>query len=293
MTTNENVPYTLPYDPEEDRRLRLQHNALKYYGGGNFLKPIRNVISSSDPLKILDIGAGSGIWASEVATEFPNSKVFMLDIREQSKVVEFPPNCTFVQGDITKPLPFDNDQFDCIQIRIVPQIRDRIPVYQEVHRIIRPGGYLQMIEIANYTSEIPGPPKPLSEMDRLNSGIFGFGKTFNQATWSLDPIIRKEISEATFPSSDKKLWTNVVFGKIVTPITAWPEDETEKNLGKDQAEQVQRLFAAFRPHLIKGKLMDDEEINKVADELKQALEAVPPPKWSWAYNTVVAEKPSA
>ena len=105
---------------------------------------------------------------------------------------------------------------------------------------------MQLVDISNYISEISDPPKALLEMNRLVASLQGKGETFNQATWSLDPTIPKEISEATMPGSERKLWTNVIFDKFITPITAWPEGMKMaylKNIVLNQANRRDRTEA--------------------------------------------------
>jgi len=244
------------------------------------------------PVKIIDIGGGSGIWAAEIASEYPNSEVIMLDIKEHSsRTVKFPSNCRSVQGDMTVPLLFQSEQFDCAQIRICPSIRNRASLYQEVHRILKPGGLLQLIEIINYTSEIDSPPKALLEMDRLNSILFGFPPAeFDKDTWLLDPIVHAELEDATDPSTREKLWESVSKGKVSTPVTGWPSGSHERELGLGQAEQVQMLWKAWVPSLLRDNIMSQEEIDAMTEGLHQTLDVEPPLKLNWGYSVRVARK---
>src|SRR5579872_6362205 len=68
------VPYALPSDLDETNRLDFQHFVLRQAFKGNFPAPI------GTPTDILDVGAGTGRWAKEMAVVFSNASVVGLDI---------------------------------------------------------------------------------------------------------------------------------------------------------------------------------------------------------------------
>jgi len=283
--------YWLPHDSEEDRRLKLQHDALKYYVGGNLAPRVREALPSG-PLNFIDIAGGSGIWAAEIASEYPDSEVISMDIGEySSRSFKSPSNCRFLKGDMTKALPFESNQFDCVQVRISPTVRDRVSFYQEAHRILKPGGFLQLVDLINYTSEIDDPPKCFLDMDRAVSGMCKYPpSTFKQETWLLDPTIDSELEEALDLKSGKKLWEGVTRDKVVTPITGWPSDPRERELGLGQAEAVQMLWKAFAPAVLEDNIMKQDDIDAIAEGLRRELDVQPPLKLGWGYNVRVARK---
>lgn len=66
----------MPNDEIELDRLDLTHQMLKICMGNKlFLAPI-----GEQPLKILDIGTGTGIWAMEMADEFPLADIVGTDL---------------------------------------------------------------------------------------------------------------------------------------------------------------------------------------------------------------------
>ena len=68
-----------------------------------------------DPKRILDVGTGTGIWAVEVAEEFPTAAVIGNDLSPiQPKWV--PPNLTFEIDDIESEWSFSTG-FDLIHSR--------------------------------------------------------------------------------------------------------------------------------------------------------------------------------
>ncbi len=94
------VPYVLPKDLDETNRLDFQHYMLRSFFRGNYLAPIRQ------PRDILDVGCGTGRWAMELATEFPDANVIGVDIAPPPLRDNTPSgataafNYTFVQGNV-------------------------------------------------------------------------------------------------------------------------------------------------------------------------------------------------
>lgn len=152
------VPYTLPKDDQEVNRLDFQHFLLRYALRGNYVAPVDR------PLSILDVGTGTGRWAVEMATLFPDADVIGLDVvpppaDETSLGGLRPPNYTFVTGNVLEGLPFADASFGLVHQRLlvgaVPA--ERWPgVVQELVRVTQPGGWVELVE-ANIKVERGGP----------------------------------------------------------------------------------------------------------------------------------------
>src|SRR5271170_15722 len=95
--------YPLPNDSEEHTRLDNLHHMFRNLVGRNVLAPI-----GPKPMRILDVGAGSGRWVVEVAEEFPSATVIGVDLSPIEPPGKVPENCEFVVGDLTDGLKFDN-----------------------------------------------------------------------------------------------------------------------------------------------------------------------------------------
>jgi ubiquinone/menaquinone biosynthesis C-methylase UbiE len=103
----------------------------------------------SNPRQILDIGCGTGSWAIEVADTFPSSQVYGIDISPVQPLY-VPENCTFFLENVLNGLSFHDHQFDLVQSRCIGAgIRDGrwVEFMEEVWRVVRPGGWVQFIEI--------------------------------------------------------------------------------------------------------------------------------------------------
>ena len=141
------VPYILPSDGEEVNRLDFQHYMLRYALRGNFAAPLHN------PHEILDVACGTGRWAAEMSTIFPQANVVGVDITppamESGATQKRPDNFTFVQANMLEGLPFADNSFDFVHQRlvIVALPNDRwVTQVRELLRVTRPGGWVELVE---------------------------------------------------------------------------------------------------------------------------------------------------
>jgi ubiquinone/menaquinone biosynthesis C-methylase UbiE len=141
----DNAPYLLPKDAQEDERLRFQHYALHHAFSNHYLAPI-----SPDTRTILDVGSGTGIWAIDMAQQFPHAHIIGVDITLTSLPHTLPNTCLFAQADILQGLPFPACQFDFTHQRLLV---GAIPashwsqVVRELVRVTRPQGWIELLEV--------------------------------------------------------------------------------------------------------------------------------------------------
>ena len=156
------MPYMLPKDISEIKRLDFQQFLLRYGLQANFLAPLRN------PLSILDVGCGTGRWAVELALQFPQANVIGTDIIPTESftlgygVDAAPDNYLFVKGNVLERLPFEDHSFDFVHQRL---LITAIPLTQWPHviaelvRVTRPGGWVELQE-CGVPIDAPGQPYP-------------------------------------------------------------------------------------------------------------------------------------
>lgn len=142
------IPYMLPKDLEEVNRLDFQHYMLRYALRGNFAAPL------TDPRDILDVGAGTGRWAAEMAELFPQARIAGVDIAppaaaEGTASPAMPANYRFVAANVLEGLPFADASFDFTHQRLLygalPADRWQA-VVNELVRVTRPGGWIELVE---------------------------------------------------------------------------------------------------------------------------------------------------
>ena len=153
-------PYMFPKDLGESNRLDMQHYMLRYVLRGNFVAPIRH------PQSILDVGCGTGRWGAEMARQFPHANVVGLDLTPPSATSlavtqaqgDAPENYAFVEGDITKGMPFADNSFDFVHMRLVVLALPSAawaPAIQEIRRVTKPGGWVELVD-TSVTPRAPG-----------------------------------------------------------------------------------------------------------------------------------------
>ncbi|CAG8700602.1 1427_t:CDS:2, partial [Funneliformis mosseae] len=146
---DENSKYFLPNDDEELDRLHLQHYIWRYIWKSNYNAPVNDLLQKEDS-KVLDLGCGAGSWLFELATEFPSVSFTGLDISPVVPSTIKPRNINFVGGNVLEGLPFEDNTFDFVHQRLLVAA---IPldkwqsVVNELVRILKPGGYLELMEI--------------------------------------------------------------------------------------------------------------------------------------------------
>lgn len=71
--------YVLPNDEKEQDRLDLMHHVFRLSLCGSLC-----LTQLDNPLKVLDVGTGTGIWAIQFADEFPSAEVIGTDVSQMS-----------------------------------------------------------------------------------------------------------------------------------------------------------------------------------------------------------------
>ncbi|KAF5864000.1 hypothetical protein ETB97_008935 [Aspergillus alliaceus] len=100
--------YILPNDEREQERLDLLHHVFRLCLDGRLCRT-----ELTNPQKILDVGTGTGIWAIEVADDYPSAEVVGVDLSPiQPGWVA--PNLRFFIDDVSQEWTFPSNSFDFI-----------------------------------------------------------------------------------------------------------------------------------------------------------------------------------
>ncbi|MCK4757495.1 MAG: class I SAM-dependent methyltransferase [Thermoplasmata archaeon] len=168
-------------------------------------------------LRVLDLATGYGYFALELAMCEPEIEIIGIDISEVdiSKAKQFNGKIKFLQMDATS-MSFPDEHFDIIMNFLgledihMTKGKDGIQeTFQEVSRILKPGGYFCFVVM---------PPEMMeTEAQRLEVALFSY---ICNATWlSLDEY-RKILYEAGFMITSQKEFST---GKKLTSAHAKEE----------------------------------------------------------------------
>ena len=144
------------YDTEREQdRLRFEVHASKLFQAELVVPRVVNAVPPG--ARIIDIGGGSGTYASEIVRAAPLT-VVGLDIsasmiEQRARDPLLPEN---VVGDM-EALPFDDASFDAaLFVGSLHHVPDPLPALREAHRVVRPGGLLLTVEPCSLRVRKPG-----------------------------------------------------------------------------------------------------------------------------------------
>lgn len=249
--------------PRDDlpRYLILQHEAFLQTLDSHLLTaPITIPIR-----RVLDIGTGCGIWAADLAAEYPYAEIIGVDVFPQPKITA-PPNCHFIHMDAEKEWDLGDEKFDVMHTRIVPFHSEHLPnVLRQCYDHLTPGGYIEMQEMwpPCRTDEPAGAPEHSSKIIewgklRLEAAL----KTgVNQAITGTLPDVLAEAGFEDIHTYDTKM-----------PIGTWMEDEKMKQVGQTYLKLTQ-LGAVSSSQ--KGQLstvgLGDQEVEDLMEQVNNEL----------------------
>ncbi|KDR78877.1 hypothetical protein GALMADRAFT_244511 [Galerina marginata CBS 339.88] len=111
---------------------------------------------SIPPSVVLDLGCGTGYWVIEAAKKWKDSKVYGFDaakiqprLEEMEHYKPLAQRIEWVHGNFLDGLPFSSNCFDFVRIAglglAIPEDEWQA-VLEEVHRVMKPGAVLEIIE---------------------------------------------------------------------------------------------------------------------------------------------------
>ncbi|RUS25737.1 S-adenosyl-L-methionine-dependent methyltransferase [Jimgerdemannia flammicorona] len=244
--------YIMPNTVEEAQRLSALGELLKGALENNYLPPI-NVKLLGDA-KVLDVGCGPETWATELARKYPSSRVTAIDLVETAGPrPDRPPNYQFLIADALQPLPFPDNTFDFVHMRLMSHAfsaADWKPVLKELKRVMKPGGWIQMIEADQRMYYISGAGvEGKKTMDKVIHTLAARGQLTDVAN-VLDKLLRK--------SGYADITTNYVS----IPVGSWGG-----RLGYSLACDIRQWFTNIKPWFSNILSLDTDEYDHMVDSL--------------------------
>lgn len=208
--------YLYPNDEDEQDRLNLQHAIFrKLIGESLYLAPIE------DPHHILDLGTGTGIWATEIADQHPAAEVIGVDLSPiQSRWV--PINCKFEVFDYEEDWTFDR-KFDLVCGRmLIGSISNPSRLFDQIFASLAPGGWVEIQDVCPPTTDDQTIPKGSAYQLWVENWVRGL------RTAGRDPHLAASIPDLLRIAG----FTKVQSTCFRVPQNTWPRDPWNKELGR-------------------------------------------------------------
>ncbi|KAF2087558.1 methyltransferase family protein [Saccharata proteae CBS 121410] len=214
--------YWGPNDDQQNDQLDIGHHMLRMMLHDKlYLAPIPESPQAGHRRQVLDVGCGTGIWCIDFADDHPSAEVTGIDLSPIQPTFA-PPNCHFEIDDCCAPWTFDDNTFDMINVRCMfGSIADWPQLYREIHDHLKPGGWINQLEMSIDFKSDDGTEDPvMCEWSRLFlEAADKFGKTMrvvdNMKGW---------IADAGFQDVHEV--------KYKIPVGGWSSDAHLKELGK-------------------------------------------------------------
>lgn len=242
--------YLLPTDNEELERLHVMHNILKWAWDANYNAPIlKDTMSRA---RVLDVGCGDGTWVLEMAREFPRASFYGIDICIHHPPAENPGNVQFQLVNILDGLPFQDETFDFVHMRMMMyavKTEEWNEIVSELYRVCKKGAWIQLSEQDLY----PIGQGPASEKFTHLASNALVARDFN-------PFVARVLDQLLDNSqfvNTKQIYTSIPCGK-------WG-----KRFGELFQEETIALYRAFKPWMAKTMNISHQEF----DELLLAMSA--------------------
>ncbi|KAI8624056.1 S-adenosyl-L-methionine-dependent methyltransferase [Xylariaceae sp. FL1651] len=151
--------YHLNHDwDNEVKRLKMQHHFLYDVAGGDFPAPVWAYLKQLKSPKIADVGTGTGIWATELASKLSDTCVldgYDIDAIKFPNPKTLPSNVTLQYGDILKPFPPEaHGKYDVVHVRFLVfalKKDDWLLAVRNLSKLLAPGGFLFWEETGPYS----------------------------------------------------------------------------------------------------------------------------------------------
>ncbi|KAK4503106.1 hypothetical protein PRZ48_006533 [Zasmidium cellare] len=268
--------YPLNRDVLASARLHLQHQV--WISSLGYLLHPSIPLSNPQPLHIAEIGAGTGLFALQLASHLPTATIHAYDLSLAQSPPQpwWPPNTTFSELDIFAPIPPHlQGKYDILCLRhfiCVIQSGDPSTLLRQLLKLIKPGGWLQWQEwdISTNTLLKAGgeeAPKLQAYMD-LTQGVTALQEQTSWVkTFHEHPLLK---SEAELIAHDRH-WTAKEVLMLKQEVAFLGAREWSENLrGRGMVEEAEKIEGVAREaerecwEMGRGTVVDGEMVTWVS-----------------------------
>ncbi|KAI8316276.1 hypothetical protein K4K59_000174 [Colletotrichum sp. SAR11_240] len=226
--------YNLPNDEREMDRLDLQHHM--------FLLSFDDKLGTAPPNepgakvgRVLDVGTGTGIWAMDFGDAHPEADVLGIDLSAIQPEYT-PPNVKFEIDDLEEPWTF-SQPFDYIHSRLMNSaVSDWKDYVRKCFENLKPGGYLELIEVDPFLNCDDGTLKPDHSVMKTLMLLMEAAQKLG-AAYQDPKELKSMMIEAGF--------TDVIMQQLKWPTNPWPKEKRYKELGMWGAENMDEGWEAI------------------------------------------------
>ncbi|KAI5800576.1 S-adenosyl-L-methionine-dependent methyltransferase [Pyronema domesticum] len=221
--------YLMPTDEKEQDRLDIQHEVYRLVWNDKL-----HGAPLTKPHRVLDIGTGTGIWAIEMAEQYPIAEIIGTDL-SPIQPCWVPPNCRFEIDDAMQKWTFKDESFDFIHARTISSgVSDWEHLISEMKRCTAPGGYV-------FT-------------EYLRDAMRKMGRTCPDAEFL------KNLSETAG-------FEGVTVSQVKEPVGPWPKDSRLKRAGAMNLLNGETAFESYGMALFTRILgMDVDKARKICEK---------------------------
>ncbi|KAI8380549.1 S-adenosyl-L-methionine-dependent methyltransferase [Choanephora cucurbitarum] len=212
-------------------RVHQQHWILRHAFQCNFHAPVEDKLKEG--ITVLDSGCGPATWTFEVGEAYPQSRIYGVDASCVFPENVKPANVEFAIGNIAKHIPHEDCTFDYIHQRLLIMgltDEDWKNALKEHYRVLKPGGYIESVEVNFNNMETAGP-----YTDKIH-------KAFKIVTERRGVVLN-------IAQELKDRFTQAGFENIVQKIVGVPFNHSGK-IGQLMWDDFRELCSSIRPALI-------------------------------------------
>ncbi|KAJ5728698.1 uncharacterized protein N7483_003206 [Penicillium malachiteum] len=220
-------------DKEEAQRLDDQQKIFqKIFDDRLIFPPIRRL------RRVLDCGHGAASWAVDVAEQHPNCEVIGVDIAPHMSPDDVPENLWLQVDDLNRAFTFPSNHFDLVQSRLLATglHRARWPSFtRDIFRVLKPGGWVQMIEIYYNVQSDNG---AITDEHALRRWSKQYMRALeDRKDLRIGSKLRTLLTEAGFEEVDVTM--------MPLPLSAWSTDARMRSIGQSNNDNIQQLLESL------------------------------------------------